>query len=704
MLFCAFLQKTGKRKLQTTLLFMLEFRYNVYHNIASEKNHISAHGILCLLQKRERWVSTVSVNRIFGKRLIMDRELPVSVWPEWKFVEKIGEGAFGKVYKAERSEKGKTFYSAVKVITIPSSQSELNSVCSESSDEQSARDYFQNLVEECVQEVSTMEYFRGNSHVVSIEDYKVVEYLDTIGWDIYIRMEYLTSFMEYCSGKQLKEDEVIQLGIDLCKALEYCQMQNIIHRDIKPENIFVSRFGEFKLGDFGIARELDRSMSGLSKKGTFSYMAPEMYRGEAYDSRVDIYSLGIVLYKLMNRNRLPFISMEKQLITYRDKENALSRRMSGEQLPNPADANQAFAEVIVKACSYDRERRYQSPHDLRAALEDLQFLKKHQEQLDLQNSSPAHQKALAQAVERQSVPAKESQQSAPVKKSAQSMRLQKKSVQGDQQQRTGQKKAQGSQPQQSLKKDTQSSQPQPRPVQKTPERRERQPVLRENACRELKEAQRRVPDKQPVKRSRMQAGQNDSKLGPLIAAVVVMAIAVLTIFAILMWLIFGGGRNTIANNQLQQSATVDKEKLEGIFGKIQDQATVIVNSLSDYNWIGSESDGKISYLDDKGQVKKVLIYPSVSGDGYYEEYYYWGGELFFAYIWADHRTIETLKEGEQKVDLYYYEDGELIRWIDENNRCHDNETGNDEYVERGKKYYELAEKYKNELNAEETDG
>ena len=103
-----------------------------------------------------------------------------------------------------------------------------------------------------------MEYFRGNSHVVSVEDYKVVEYLDDIGWDIYIRMEYLTSFMEYCAGRALSEDDVIRLGIDLCKALEYCQCQNIIHRDIKPENIFVSRFGRIlNLRDFGIARELE---------------------------------------------------------------------------------------------------------------------------------------------------------------------------------------------------------------------------------------------------------------------------------------------------------------------------------------------------------------------------------------------------------------------------------------------------------------
>ena len=151
----------------------------------------------------------------------MDRELPVSVWPEWKIVEKIGEGSFGKVYKAQRMERDKAFYSAIKIVSIPSSRSELKSIQSELGSDQSVKEYFQNLVEDCIQEVNIMEDFRGNSHVVAVEDYKVVEYLDDIGWDIYIRMEYLTGFLEYCEGKQLSEKEVIQLGIDLCKALEY---------------------------------------------------------------------------------------------------------------------------------------------------------------------------------------------------------------------------------------------------------------------------------------------------------------------------------------------------------------------------------------------------------------------------------------------------------------------------------------------------
>ena len=83
----------------------------------------------------------------------MDKHLPVSVWPEWKIVEKIGEGSFGKVYKACRTEQGTTFYSAIKVITIPSNQGELSSVRSESPNEQSVKEYFQGLVDECIQEV-----------------------------------------------------------------------------------------------------------------------------------------------------------------------------------------------------------------------------------------------------------------------------------------------------------------------------------------------------------------------------------------------------------------------------------------------------------------------------------------------------------------------------------------------------------------------
>ena len=570
----------------------------------------------------------------------MDKQLPVSVWPEWKITEKIGEGSFGKVYKACRSEQGTTFYSAIKVITIPSNPGELSSVRSESPNEQSVKEYFQGLVDECIQEVSTMEYFRGNSHVVSVEDYKVVEYLDDIGWDIYIRMEYLTSFMEYCAGRALSEDDVLRLGIDLCKALEYCQCQNIIHRDIKPENIFVSRFGEFKLGDFGIARELERTMSGLSKKGTYSYMAPEMYKGEAYDSRVDIYSLGIVLYKLRNHNRLPFISLEKQLITYRDKENALNKRMAGEKLPRPAEAGDAFAEVILKACAFDREERYANAEEFREALERVKT-----------GSSSAKTVHVRKTQELEHAPGK----------------INPQKVQHKSQQRTPQKDRKQAIQQSQMKAETEGT-----------------VIVRKN------NQERPLSAKKAKKRAK-------KKFEPLVAAVIIMFAAVCVIVGVFIWLL----RENAELQRLKQSVTETVQTAES--KQLQEtQATEISDNLNDYSWIGSEEDGKISYLkqldDGSWQVRKILIYPSLSKDNQYEEYYYWKDELFFAYIWSDSSTSGDIKEGQQKIDRYYYDDGKLVRWIDENNRCHDNETNNDEYVSRGEKYLNRAEEYKNELN------
>lgn len=559
----------------------------------------------------------------------MDKQLPVSAWPEWKIVEKIGEGSFGKVYKARRTEQGKTFYSAIKVITIPSNAGELSSVRSENPDEQSVKEYFYSLVEECIQEVNTMEYFRGNSHVVSVEDYKVMEYLDDIGWDIYIRMEYLTSFLDYCAGRALTEEDVIHLGIDLCKALEYCQCQNIIHRDIKPENIFVSRFGEFKLGDFGIARELDRTMSGLSKKGTFSYMAPEMYRGEAYDARVDIYSLGIVLYKLRNHNRLPFISLKKQLITYRDKEEALNRRMAGEKLPVPAEAGEAFAEVILKACAYDRHDRYESAEEFRMALEQI-----------LYPGQPEMQEIRKPAI------------TPDFEGSGKIFPEQEEEPEGTR-------------------------------------------VLKRTDPKARIHGEYSSKNRKSTKRKK--------KFEPLFAAAVIMVIAVCIVVSVFIWLL----KENAELQKLKQSVTetvqsAENKQLQETLEKIQSQATEISDNLNDYSWIGSEDEGKISYLrqkdDGSWQVMKILIYPSLSQDGYYQEYYYWNNELFFAYIWADNNTMSDLKDGEQKIDRYYYEDGKLIRWIDDKNRCHDNETDSEEYVTRGEKYWDYADEYKTQLN------
>ena len=291
----------------------------------------------------------------------------------WRITRQIGEGSFGKVFEIERKDFGVTYRAALKAITVPASESELLEVKADGMDDASVRAYFGSFVEELVKEFALMSRLKGNSNVVSYEDHQVIEHPDDIGWDILIRMELLTPLNRYTSTHTVTRQDVIKLGIDLCRALELCQKYNIIHRDIKPENIFVSDTGDFKLGDFGIARTVEKTTSGLSKKGTYTYMAPEVYKGEAYGSTVDIYSLGIVLYRLLNGNRTPFLPTAPAPITHADRENALARRFSGAPLPSPCHAQGRLAEIVLKACAYDPKERYSSPMQMRQELESILY-------------------------------------------------------------------------------------------------------------------------------------------------------------------------------------------------------------------------------------------------------------------------------------------------------------------------------------------
>lgn len=292
------------------------------------------------------------------------------IWPDWTVVDKIGAGSYGHVYKVSRIVADRTYYSAVKVITVPQNESEVKAVFAEEGSHSATKAHFKELVDDCIREITIMMDLRGASNVVEVEDFKVIEYENEIRWDIFIRMEYLTCLTDIITQRKLSEKEVAKIGVDLCSALEICEKKQVIHRDIKPGNIFVSEFGTYKLGDFGIAREMDRASGTLSSRGTYDYMAPEMFRGMRYDATVDLYALGIVLYKLMNRNRAPFLDPEAPKISARDKEAALGRRISGEKLPAPCDASALMSGIILKACSADPKDRFRTPGQMKVLLEN----------------------------------------------------------------------------------------------------------------------------------------------------------------------------------------------------------------------------------------------------------------------------------------------------------------------------------------------
>ncbi|MBR0208943.1 MAG: protein kinase [Oscillospiraceae bacterium] len=304
----------------------------------------------------------------------MAEQINKNIWPGWETVRLIGRGSFGAVYEIERDMLGEKEKAALKVITIPQSSSDIDELYGEGYDEESITSTFREHLKNIVAEYSLMRKLNGSANVVNCDDVRYVQHDDGFGWDIYIKMELLTPLTK-ALGREVTDEQVIRIGSDICRALVLCKRHNIIHRDIKPANVFVSENGDYKLGDFGIAKTVEKT-SGGTKIGTYEYMAPEVYHDQPYGSAADIYSLGMVLYWLLNERRTPFLKLPPALPTNAEKEHARKRRFSGEPIPAPAHGCPELVGIVLKACAYDTKDRYQSAeemlHDLEALEENLQ--------------------------------------------------------------------------------------------------------------------------------------------------------------------------------------------------------------------------------------------------------------------------------------------------------------------------------------------
>ena len=301
------------------------------------------------------------------------------VWSDWIIHEKLGEGSFGQVFRARKERFGVTQEAAIKVVRIPGDDAELKRVQSGYGlNEQELKEYFYPEVEKLKKEIVLMQELGEDSHIVRILDFEIIDAPDAIvGWYILIRMELLECLENYIKRADITVADVVAIGEDVLTSLEVCEERNIIHRDIKPANLFRSDKGVYKLGDFGIARDMRAGMGSLSHKGTENYMAPEVYLGKNYTSNIDIYALGIVLYKLLNRNRLPFMNEEK--LTAGSVERAFQKRNTGEELSKPVESPDTLYEIIKKMCAYNPNERFQTAFEVKKALSE--YRQNHKEEL-----------------------------------------------------------------------------------------------------------------------------------------------------------------------------------------------------------------------------------------------------------------------------------------------------------------------------------
>ncbi|MGM9553982.1 MAG: glycoside hydrolase family 3 N-terminal domain-containing protein [Faecousia sp.] len=292
------------------------------------------------------------------------------VWPGWKTIRLLGFGSYGKVYEIERQVFGRTERAALKVISLPHDPNEIAELRHEGYDYESISKRFRSFLEDIAAEYTLMAEMKGHSNIVNCDDIHYIQHEDGIGWDIYIKMELLTPLVETLQNN-CSDQTVLRVGKDICRALLLCKSRNIIHRDIKPQNIFVSRDGDYKLGDFGIAKTVEKTSCG-TKIGTFKYMAPEVYNNRPYDFSADIYSLGMVLYWMLNERRAPFLPLPPQVPNASMEEESRHRRFIGEPLPPPAHGSPALKSVVLKACAYDPKTRFATAEEFLAALEAIQ--------------------------------------------------------------------------------------------------------------------------------------------------------------------------------------------------------------------------------------------------------------------------------------------------------------------------------------------
>ncbi|CAL9472250.1 Serine_threonine-protein kinase PknB [Streptomyces sp. enrichment culture] len=195
------------------------------------------------------------------------------------------------------------------------------------------------------------------------------DYVDGISIP-YIVMEYVdgSTLRELLhSGRKLLPERSLEMCVGILQALEYSHRNGIVHRDIKPANVMLTRTGQVKVMDFGIARAMGDSGMTMTQTaaviGTAQYLSPEQAKGETVDARSDLYSTGCLLYELLTV-RPPFVGDSPVAVAYQHvREEPQPPSSFDPEITPEMDA------IVLKALVKDPDYRYQSADEMRADIE-----------------------------------------------------------------------------------------------------------------------------------------------------------------------------------------------------------------------------------------------------------------------------------------------------------------------------------------------
>ena len=300
------------------------------------------------------------------------------VFGQWYVGRQLGNGTDGKVFTIYKEKYDGTIETAVmKMLRLGENRNERKTFNLNGENETKSDEGYDTIIRKIRNSIETVKKADNGKFFIKYEDLELRNASDGKGKLILIKLEEGKSLAEVLKGFSFTLEETYRLGINICQALQKCRSFDYIYPNLKPENILFDKEGRCKIGDFGSFSCLEPAKTSISYKRTQYYMAPEFIKSGNINCTCDTYSLGLILYMLTNKGRLPFTEPYPQDITVNSLNESMTKRMAGEELPKPALASEQIWKIIKKACSFKPNERYFTPEqmlsDLKNAMNNQPF-------------------------------------------------------------------------------------------------------------------------------------------------------------------------------------------------------------------------------------------------------------------------------------------------------------------------------------------
>ncbi len=275
---------------------------------------------------------------------------------KYQILSELGCGSTGVTYRAIEPSTGRLL--VIKHIPIPASETQVQALIfsGAASDETEVQQYYERSVNDLANELRQGAKFAGTSYYMPFHDCQIDTRKDAVGYDLYLVADFCQTLPTFLEHHEITVLDALNLGLDLCSSLQGLLDAGLLHHNVKPENIYRTQTGTFLLGDLGLTKTSELAYASLPDSRFGPYSAPE-YTDLLAPLNVTscVYSLGMILYRIFNGSHVPFVDEETTLAA------ADAMRIEGKELPAPMYADYELSSIILKACAFKPEDRYQSP-------------------------------------------------------------------------------------------------------------------------------------------------------------------------------------------------------------------------------------------------------------------------------------------------------------------------------------------------------